>query len=461
MGACWLVASAAPAGAQGYVLDARRIGMGGAGTHQDEAAQMTCASRRYNYIGLPFGLIQVAENTDIFDPTDNEFNPILALEYAANPMAIVFDRGMSAAGNQFVTDIVNSSLNPNLNAYRGFSPVQNFAAQGIQAPNWGSTFKFRRRAADEEVPNRPAAVSQYYQGIYLGSGPYTSFGATMNFDPRLIQIFESPVPVFDPNTTLTISGTAQIQLAAALTGGYRARFKAPRFLAGAPSTNRRYPCPHNGIFVAVNANYLQGIHYENADLNVQMTTNALGLVTLIPATTPVIVNRLAANGGNGFSVDVAAAIVVDSWSLSVAIRGIENHINWHRLERETWQLNALSTGAAFIHTPRIPAPGDARVELPIRYSVFARHDTANWSTGLDLFYGLNKFEFYGGTEYRWSRLELRAGARRSLQRWNPAAGIGVNFTSRFGLDIAGFGTTTNIEETRKAAISLSLRFDRK
>jgi hypothetical protein len=453
-----LVASAVPAGAQGYKLDARRIGMGGAGTHQDDAAQMTCQSRRYEVIGLPFGLIQVAQNTEIFDPTDPEFNPILAMEYLANPMAIVFHREMSDAGMQFVSDIVNSELNPNLNAYRGFSPVSNFAAQGIADPSWGATFKFRRRVYDEELPNR-TAVPQYYQGIYVGSGPYFSLGSTMNIDPELIAIFNSPTPVFIPNTTFPIFGTTQFQGAAALTGGYRARFKVPRFFGYTRPATGVQRCGRSGIYVAANANYLQGIHYENIDLNVELDTNALGLVTLVPASAPVVINRLEADGGRGFSVDIATAIVVDRWSLSVAVRGIGNHINWRDLDTEQWRLNALSTGAEFIQSPRVRLPGTTRVELPTRYSAFGRYDTERWSADVDVFYGLNKFEFYGGAEYRREKLDFRWGARRSLDKWNPAAGLGINFTDRFGLDIAGFGTTTNLEETRKAAIAVSLRLE--
>jgi hypothetical protein len=356
---------------------------------------------------------------------------------------------------QLVSDLVNSELNPNLNAYRGFTPAQNFKAQGLFSPHWGNTFKFPQ-PHDPEHPRNP----KNFQGIYLGAGPYFSLGTDVVIDPLLIDIFSSPTPVFFPNTTLTTHSTTELQTAAALTGGYRARFSAPEFLRNSFMKDKQ-PCDGNGVYITANLNYLQGLHYENIDSNVDLNTNALGLVELIPSTTPVVVNRLFGNGGHGFSVDFAGAVVVDRFSVSVAIRGIGNYIDWRDLEVEKWELNSVFTGASFVHSEPVHVGGKTRVKLPTRYSVLAGYHAPRWSTDVDVFYGLNKFEFYGGAEYRWHMLDFRAGARRSLGLWNPAAGVGINFTRKVGLDIAGFGTTTDLELQRKAGIAASLRIERK
>jgi hypothetical protein len=67
-------------------------------------------------------------------------------------------------------------------------------------------------------------------------------------------------------------------------------------------------------------------------------------------------------------------------------------------------------------------------------------------------------EFRGGGEYRLGFIELRGGGRYSRSIWNPAGGVGVNLLPGFGVDVAWFGTSTNIEDQRKASMAVSLRF---
>jgi hypothetical protein len=69
-------------------------------------------------------------------------------------------------------------------------------------------------------------------------------------------------------------------------------------------------------------------------------------------------------------------------------------------------------------------------------------------------------EFHGGAEYRLGLIELRGGGRYSRSMWTPSGGIGVNLLPGFGVDVAAFGTSTNIERHRKASLAVSLRFGR-
>jgi hypothetical protein len=57
-------------------------------------------------------------------------------------------------------------------------------------------------------------------------------------------------------------------------------------------------------------------------------------------------------------------------------------------------------------------------------------------------------------------VELRGGARYTVKKWNPAGGVGFDLGQRVSLDIALFGTHTNIERKRQMAFAASLRFNR-
>ena len=69
-----LSAAASPAMAQNWSGDARLIAMGGAGTNQNLASKMIEEERGYHIIVLPFGLFQVLKDTDIFNPSSDDFD---------------------------------------------------------------------------------------------------------------------------------------------------------------------------------------------------------------------------------------------------------------------------------------------------------------------------------------------------------------------------------------------------
>ena len=81
----------------------------------------------------------------------------------------------------------------------------------------------------------------------------------------LIAILESPVNVTVPaNTNFFATNVASQQAAAAITGGYRAKIGFPS------STSAR-----DGVYLAVNFNYLIGLHQDVAGLNLQIATDCI------------------------------------------------------------------------------------------------------------------------------------------------------------------------------------------
>lgn len=427
-----LAASLATGFAQNFSMDARRIGMGGAGSSNNLASRMTSEEQRYTSIGIPLGLFQVLNNRKIFDPDDPEFDPVRAIEYAADPVHITLNRDTGSAGNRLITDLVQADLNRDLNSYRGFSPVSRIEEMGLFSPNWGKAF-------------RVAGSGDVRHEIYAGAGPYVSLGTNLLFDQALINILQSSTNVYVPNTSFVIADNTTGQGAVAITGGYRVAFPVD------------YGGTQTGIRIATNMHYLRGLHYDAADLRLQLDTDAAGLITVLPATTPIDIDRRTSTSGNGFALDVAAAVVSERWEAGFSIDGIANRINWKELETRQYELQSLINGGDFVTTGGGAGAARQRVALPVRYTGSGSYHTDRWSAAADIGKGLVGFDFNAGGEYKVGPLALRSGARYYRELWHPAAGLGFNITEKIGIDAAAFQTSTNIERNRRISFALSLR----
>jgi len=431
-----------PVWAQNFSGDARSIGLETASDQTNLASGLVNDARPYQSIVLPLGLIQVFKNTNLYDPTKSTFDPIRAMELTSNPLHYTFNRNEGDSGEQLVHDLVNGQVSRNLNDYRGFIPARNIVAQGLINPSFGKTFRVHK--ADDGS----------FQGFYVGAGPYVALGTNFAADPTLIGILSSSTNVYLPNSTITLGDTSNVQAAAAATVGYRARFRVPgQFI----SSSKR-----DGVYVAVNYDYLRGFRYEGVNLGVTFNTDSTGLLTVQPTTVPIVINRTTSSHGQGDAVDVGTYMITGRWHFRASANGIGNHINWSGLRAESYTLGSLLQSLSFVKTS-LPAPnGDLRVKLPVRYAGGGGFDANRWSVDSEAGRGLQGNEFHGGAEYRLrSRLAFRGGARYSRQQWNPGGGVGFNLTSGFGIDVAAYGTSTNIEEIRKVALALSLRFDRR
>lgn len=431
---------AVPGFGQNYSSDARRIAMGSTGETNNMASTLADESKPYRSIVLPFGLFQVLKELEIFDPTDDRFNPIRAMEYAASPLHYTLNRDTGTSDSALVTDIVNGRVSRDLNRYRGFTPESRLTARGLLAPTWGKTF---------HVVERDGGL---FHGVYAGVGPYLSIGTTVDIDPRLIDLFSSSAAQYQPNTRFTIGNTSEGQFAGSITAGYRARFAVPG--------SSRTGSDRDGLYVAANYNYLRGFHYDAADTGIRLDTDSQGLLTLLPTTEPAVIDRVFSQRGSGFAVDVATNVIFDRWDFAFAASGIGNRIDWENLRSEQFVLTSLLAGLDFIERG-LPSPaGKRRVELPTRYSGGGAYDADKWAVDAEIAHGLQDWEFHGGGEYRMGFIDVRGGGRYSRERWHPSVGIGLNFTSGFGIDLAAFQTTANIERERKIALAASLRFGR-
>lgn len=434
-----LIGGASPAAAQNWSFDARHIAIGGVGDMENVARTLVEEEHGYRSIVLPFGLIQVLEDTSIFNPDDDNFDPVRAGEYAASPLHYTFGRRTSGGGQRFVKDIVNAELSRDLNAYRGFTPASELTAEGLASPSWGKTFRMRQQADGS------------FHGLYVGAGPYLSIQTANRIDQGLIDLLGSSTNTYVPNAHYLMTDDTVDQAAVAITGGYRARLPLPGRAAA--------PGGRDGIYVAANYNYLHGFHYDDLGLVTRLDTDGSGLVTLAPTTTPVSVERITSKRGAGFALDFGLAFVVNRWDFGFGAAGVANRIRWQRVEREAYVLQSLFAGGDFVQSPRLPLSEERHVELPVNYTTDLGYRADTWSALIEYGHGFQGNNVHGGVEYRFDRIEFRGGARYTRDRWQPSGGVGFNFTRRFSIDLAAFGTSTNIERERRLAVAASLRFN--
>ncbi len=300
-----------PASAQNFSGDARRIGMGGIGYSENLATRMVEDERPYGSIVIPLGFIQLLSDYHYFDPNDNTFDPILAMEYAANPLHYVFGRNPGGTRGKFVEDLRQGELSRDLNTYRGFVPTNSLTAEGLASPSWGKTIKVHRGSGGA------------FQGFFVGAGPYISAKTILNIDKALTDVLASPTPVSIPNRSFSITDSSFGQLALSVTGGYRARFAWPG--RAATSSSRE------GIYVGANYHYLWGFRYEAADMLFRFDTDSTSLLMVTPSTAPAVVNYIEGRSGRGYALDFGVAAVIEHWEFGFGANGVGNRINWDTL----------------------------------------------------------------------------------------------------------------------------------
>jgi hypothetical protein len=430
-----VLTTAAAAAAQDWSFDARAIAMGGVGTTGNLSTKMIDEQRDYTSIVLPFGLIQVFKNLDVYNPDSKDFDPVRAVQYAASPVHYGLNREQPNAGEElFVSDLRNATLSRDLSSYKGFVPANDLLAEGLAAPNFGATIKLYKGEGGG------------FQGIYVGAGPYLSVRTVGTFDPGLTSVLATGVNI--PNAQFPINNQDIGQMAMAITGGYRGRFAWGSGIGSG--------APREGLYVAANYNYLRGFQYENDAMTITLRTAANGL--LIDASN-ILLDHRHATDGHGFSLDAGVGAVIDRWEFGVGANGIGNRIDWSGVRQTTYTLPSLTSGNSDFITTSTVAAADTRVELPVDYRGNVAYYSDLWSVAGEVGHGYGGTSFHAGLERQFGRIELRGGARYSFSKWNPTTGIGFDLSRRVSFDLAAYGTNANIERTRWTAVAVSLRIN--
>jgi hypothetical protein len=429
--------------AQGFSGDARRIAMGGIGYTDNLASKMIEDEREYRSIIIPLGLFQLLGDLDRFDPDDKDkFDPILGMEYAANPLYLVFGRDPGGPRGQLISDVINGDFRwdyRDLNTYRGFIPTNHLLSEGLVNPSWGKSIKLWKRQDGS------------FQSFYVGVGPYLSAKTDLNIHQGLIDILRSPTPLYKANQSFMVEDNTEGQLALDVTLGYRARFALPGKIGGKSK--------RNGLYTGMNYHYLKGFAYQNPDITLRFDTDRDGLVILNPTTVPVVIDHRYSRSGSGFALDLGIGLVTDHWEFGFGSNGLGNRINWDELNYKQFRMLSWSEGGDFVHQ-YLPVASKLKVKLPVQNTWNVGYRQADWSAAVEMSHGFQGSTFHGGVEYRLSMFEFRGGLRYGLDRWHPSGGVGLNLGKRFSIDTAFFGSTTNIERELRPAMALSLRFNR-
>ncbi|MBK9238864.1 MAG: hypothetical protein IPL75_01095 [Acidobacteria bacterium] len=432
-------AAAGTASAQGLLFDARSVAMGGGGGNSSNIAlkMVPPSTRAEVVIPIPLGLIQVFQGgLDKFKPNSDSFDPVLAAETLGNPMQYRFGADTSGPRYNLINDIVNGTVNPNLAVYAGFDIPETFADQGLLSPQFGLTLKFAKK-------------DDRFHGLYVGVGPYLSFDTSGVVDPRLADIFAEGTSY--PNATMSIDDSSQVQLAMAVTAGYRGRLAL-----GSGGSSGGAGASRDGVYVAYNFHVLRGFRYLEPDINIRFNTNAAGILT--PSNTPVTVLSLQGHEGSGIAQDVGVQIVRGRFQGGVGINGIGNRINWSDFTFSTHTLASLTAGLDFIETPGVTIVTDRRVTLPVVKSANIGYEGDGWGATATVADGYNGKSFAGGAERKVGPFWVRGGARYSRSKWEPSAGFGIG--TNVALDIAVFGTHANLQSERQMAVAASVRIGR-
>jgi len=431
--------TASSASAQNYSFDARRVALGGVGGTPNLASKMVERQRRYRSILIPIGLVKVLSDVRVFFPRQDEFDFSRAVEFAYSPLHHVFGRSEDITVRSFFRDIVRAQLQPDLNAYRGVNIDPSTTAEGLILENWGKTFMLR-------------SDDRSFQGIYVGAGPYLAARAHAEFDSELVNLLGSPVDSYSPAAGFGIGGGETDQLALAITGGYRARF--PVFSQGTASGR-------NGLYVAADYHYLQGLRLDDVSATLQFETDPNGLVVPNPPTSPFDLDWNTSSTGRGMAVDVGAEFVLNRWDFGFGVGGIANGINWTQIKRHHVSLVSFFGGTEFVHVRLPAAERERRLEMPVTYTSDVAYHREKWSVLSEFSRGYMANQFRAGLEYRLGAVELRGAGRYYDGSWYPSAGAGFNVTRNFGIDTALFGTKTFLERSPHLGVAISLRFDKR
>jgi hypothetical protein len=421
--------------AQNFTGDARSVGMGGSSRSANIAQSMVPPATPYAVIPIPIGLIQVLGNKDAFDPTSDKFDPAWAIEAASNPLHYTFGRRTDTSDEpqaRFMRDLVNGTISRDLATYSSFHLPDSVSAEGLASPAWGGTIKFAKQS------------SGAFQGIFIGAGPYLSFGTDAAIDPRLTDILETGAHY--ANSSLVVQDASRVQLAAAIVVGYRARV-----VAGAASDR-------DGVYLAANYRYLRGFKYLQPDATVRFDTDGQGLVTVNPATIPIVIDNLEADEGTGRAVDIGVQVVRDRWEGGFGVNGIGNRIEWSGLTQKRFTLNSLLAGGDFVEQTLGNPAGTITVELPIVTSGNIGYDGDGYAFKASVVHGFNGNSFHGGAERTLGPLAVRGGARYSRDHWDPTWGVG--FGRRVGVDVGFFTSHWNLQEERQISMAVSIRIQR-
>ena len=215
-----------------------------------------------------------------------------------------------------------------------------------------------------------------------------------------------------PNAQIGVSNSNLLQLAYAITGGYRGRF--PLTIRGSS---------RNLVYVGVNYNYLRGVRYEDLDLALRLDTDSRGMLTVNGSLPPPLkITRAFAPSGSGHAIDIGAPRL--SINGKRARANGRHGIDWSNVVRSTYSLGNPLLGDFNLLESSPVSVGDVRAELPVNYRSHVSYNANGWFGIGEVSGGLGGKAMHTGLERSLAGVKLRGGATYAHEAWNPSGGVG-------------------------------------
>jgi len=439
--------TATPAGAQ--MLDARRLGMGGVATSDNNASRTANIAFRAvpaghgsRSIPLPIGLIQYASDHPTFDTSDPDFNIFEILNLASNPpLTLSLSKPDEVSGDINVF-VARDSLMVDL------ADVQ----RAIPEDPWKQGGVFHLMAVGIGVKNFFAQVV-----------PTVHVRNEFDLDPKLRAALKDAEP-FVGNTRYgtTDDGVAQAAVAWQAGMALRALYRLPADANEGDQDDPRADDPRwNGataLYLGAAPKYYWGLAYGSLRAAGGITTGD----TLFGSSDPVAIDmdaitRVAAIGGEGGSghgagADVGGVLFHKNFELGVGLNDMASEIHW----KTTVKHHIYDDATNEFTTTLIGRDVETTSRIPTALTVNVAKRSGSTTLAADFVDTELRTLVHLGAERWLANVALRAGAYRdSNGRWQATGGTGIRFGG-VGLDLAVATHSRNVEEERAAELCASL-----
>jgi hypothetical protein len=436
-----------PAGAQ--MLDARRLGMGGVATSDNNASRTANiafravpAGQGSRSIPLPIGLIQYAHHHPTFDTSSPDFNIFDILNLASNPpltLTLWKPKDVSGDVNVFVA---RDSLLVDLADVRRAIPKDPWKQGGV----------YHLMAVGIGVKNFFAQVV-----------PTIHVRNEFDLDPALRAALKDAQP-FTGNTRYgtTDHGVAQAAIAWQAGMAMRALYRVPVDTNEGDQDDPKADDPRwndaTALYVGAAPKYYWGLAYGGLDAAGGVTTAD----TLFGSSNPVAIDmdavtRDAAIGGDGgsghgFGADVGGVFFYQNFELGVGVNDLGSTIDW----KTTVKHHVYSDSTNSFTTTTLGRDVDFKSRIPAAVTVNVARRMGSMTLAADVAHTELRTLVHLGAERWLGNIAVRGGAYKDASGlWQATGGTGLRFGG-VGLDLAVATQSRNVERERGAELSASL-----
>ncbi|HMI32191.1 MAG TPA: DUF5723 family protein [Candidatus Limnocylindrales bacterium] len=431
------------ASAEGQMLDARRLGMGGVVT--SDVGDRTGSNIAFRAvpkgaggsgsIPLPLGLIQYASDHPTFDSKDSLFNVFEIANVLMNPpLTIQLWKPDDVAGDISIY-VAQDSLQVDLADVRRVIPKNSMKQGGV--------FHLM-------------GIGKSFGKMFIQVSPLIHLRNELDLSDNLRAALRDAAP-FTSNTRYGLTDEGKAQAAVAFQAGY-----AFRALHVASEAEKDMPDPRRNrstaLYVGAAPKYLLGLAYADAHSVAGVTTGD----TLFSGSNPVTfdmetLTRHAVVGGDGgtgtgFGSDVGAVLYWSNFELGVGLNDFGSQIRWKTTVRRHLYDDATNE----FTTTEIATDEKFVSRLPVTTTVNVAKRIGRTTIAADVVAGDLRTMMHAGAEFWFGMLALRSGVFQDQNKMAQfTGGAGWRF-GKIGLDLAIATNSRNIQRERGAELSASL-----